>query len=241
MNDTEIVAEDTVDTVILGDDSMMRSENLFKVLFFTCLISLVLLFLRLIYQIYKKMTNGKGSLLTNSKPFKMMVSSTFKGMDSTGSGEVSKDELYAGLLLIHLKLSKFVGAPACYPPVKDTCDGMFEAADHDHSGGIDEEEFSSIMAVCCGQIMSRMVAYYLVVMLGVPYTAAKVVDLLPIENGSIWEKLTETIVGFAIFSLAIPLLWNKIDESSRKSLVKKKDNPAETSNGVKKEATKKTN
>lgn len=74
----------------------------------------MLLFFRLIYQIYKKMTNGKGSLLTNSKPFKMMVSSTFKGMDSTGSGEVTKDELYAGLLLIHLKLSKFVGAPACY-------------------------------------------------------------------------------------------------------------------------------
>lgn len=118
---------------------------------------------------------------------------------------------------------------------------MFEAADHDHSGGIDEEEFSSIMAVCCGQIMSRMVAYYLVVMLGVPYTAAKVVDLLPIENGSIWEKVTETIVGFAIFSLAIPLLWNKIDESSRKSLVKKEDKPAASSNGVKKEATKKTN
>lgn len=127
------------------------------------------------------------------------------------------------------------------PPVKDTCDGMFEAADHDHSGGIDEEEFSSIMAVCCGQIMSRMVAYYLVVMLGVPYTAAKVVDLLPIENGSIWEKVTETIVGFAIFSLAIPLLWNKIDESSRKSLVKKEDKPAPSSNAVKKEATKKTN
>mmetsp|Transcript_44313 Transcript_44313/g.106755 ORF Transcript_44313/g.106755 Transcript_44313/m.106755 type:complete len:243 (+) Transcript_44313:159-887(+) len=242
MDDTEVVIEETVEQLFVADDSMLRSENLFKVLFFTCFITWVLLFFRLIYQIYKKMTTGEGSVLTNSKPFKMMVTSTFKGMDSTGSGEVTKDELYAGLLLIHLKLSKFVGAPACYPPVKDTCDGMFEAADHDHSGGIDEQEFSSIMAVCCGQIVSRMIVYYLIVILGVPYVAEKVVDLLPIENGSHWETVTETIVGFIIFSFAIPLLWNYIDESSRKKLVKKEDKPAASSNGTKNAATaKKTN
>mmetsp|Transcript_44312 Transcript_44312/g.106754 ORF Transcript_44312/g.106754 Transcript_44312/m.106754 type:complete len:120 (+) Transcript_44312:106-465(+) len=119
---------------------------------------------------------------------------------------------------------------------------MFEAADHDHSGGIDEQEFSSIMAVCCGQIVSRMIVYYLIVILGVPYVAEKVVDLLPIENGSHWETVTETIVGFIIFSFAIPLLWNYIDESSRKKLVKKEDKPAASSNGTKNAATaKKTN
>ncbi|CAJ1968032.1 unnamed protein product [Cylindrotheca closterium] len=244
-NDTSVVAvvEETVEDEVTSsqdDTSMMRNEILFKVLFYTSAVSFVLLFFRLIYQIVKKITSGKnGNLLTNSKPFKMMVSSTFKSMDNTGNGEVTKDELYAGLLLIHLKLSKFVGAPACYPPIKTTCDGMFEAADHDNSGGIDEEEFSSIMAVCCGQIMSRMVVYYLIVILGVPYTAAKVVDILPIENGSHWETVTETIVGFAIFSLAIPLVWNFIDEASRKKLVKKEDKPAAPtkSNGVPQEVT----
>ena len=35
-------------------------------------------------------------------------------MDSTGNGEVTKDELYAGLLLVHLNLAKFAGAAACY-------------------------------------------------------------------------------------------------------------------------------
>ena len=119
---------------------------------------------------------------------------------------------------------------------------MFEAADHDNSGGIDEQEFSSIMAVCCGQIMSRMIVYYLIVMLGVPYVAQKVVDMLPIEEGSYWEMVTETVVGFAIFSFAIPLVWNYIDESSRKKLEKKDDKPA-TSNGAKdsKATAKKTN
>lgn len=236
MNDTEVGAAE-IDK-LMNDDSLMRSENLFKALFFVSVISFVLLVFRLLYQIYKKMTTGEGSILTDSKPFKMMISSTFQSMDRTGNGEVTKDELYAGLLLIHLKLSKFVGAPACYPPVKDTCDSMFEAADHDHSGGIDEGEFASIMKVCCGQMMSRMMMYYLFVMLGVPFLSEKIVDLLPIENGSYWEMVTENIVGFLIFSFAIPLVWNWIDESSTKKLVKKDGKPAPSKA---KETSKKTN
>lgn len=128
--------------------------------------------------------------------------------------------------------------PLSQPPVKDTCDGMFEAADHDHSGGIDEGEFASIMKVCCGQIMSRMMMYYLFVMLGVPFLSEKIVDLLPIENGSYWEMVTENIVGFLIFSFAIPLVWNWIDESSTKKLVKKDGKPAPSKA---KETSKKTN
>jgi len=54
------------------------------------------------------------NMLTESRPFQMMVESTFKSMDRTGNGHVSKDELYAGLLLVHLKLAKFAGAAACY-------------------------------------------------------------------------------------------------------------------------------
>jgi hypothetical protein len=33
---------------------------------------------------------------------------------SPGQDEISKDELYQGLLLVHLKLAKFAGAAACY-------------------------------------------------------------------------------------------------------------------------------
>lgn len=163
----------------------------------------------------------------------MMVESTFASMDNTGNGEVTKDELFAGLLLVHLKLAKFAGAPACYPPGKPTVDKLFDAADHDQSGGIDQEEFSSIMAVSCAQIMSRMVMYYLILMLFVPFAAAQIVNFLPIEDGSIWEKLTETIVGFVMFSVAIPVVWNAIDDASRKNLEKK--TPTATATAEKKE------
>jgi len=246
MNETEQVLIDETINKITTDDGMMKTESLFKGLFFVSIVTFVILLFRLIYQLYKKMTSKPNeSMLTDSKPFKMMVSSTFKSMDNTGNGEVTKDELYAGLLLIHLKLSKFVGAPACYPPVKETCDSMFHAADHDSSGGIDEGEFSSIMGACCGQIASRMIVYYLIVMLGVPFVAQKCVDILPIEEGSYFEMVTETVVGFIIFSVAIPVVWNYIDESSRRSL-EKKDNKAasgSSSNGLTslKETPKKTN
>eukprot|EP00980_Cylindrotheca_fusiformis_P020463 scaffold7514_cov67-Cylindrotheca_fusiformis.AAC.3 len=142
-------------------------------------------------------------------------------MDDAKRGEVSKDQLYSGLLLVHLKLAKFAGAPACYPPAKPTVDTLFDAADHDGSGGIDQEEFSSIMAVSCAQILSRMVMYYLILMLFVPFASTQIVNFLPIDEGSILEKLTESIVGFIMFSVAIPVVWNAIDDASRKNLEKK--------------------
>jgi hypothetical protein len=142
-------------------------------------------------------------------------------MDSTGNGEVTKDELYAGLLIVHLKLAKFAGAAACYPPNKPTCDKLFDAADHDYSGTIDKEEFVSIMAVCCAQILSRMVMYYLILLLFVPYASAQIVDSLFIPNGSYLESLLETIVGFAMFYIAVPVAWDFIDELSRSKLEQK--------------------
>jgi hypothetical protein len=34
-------------------------------------------------------------------------------VDADKSGDITLDEMYAGLLLIHLKLAVYVGAPAC--------------------------------------------------------------------------------------------------------------------------------
>jgi len=163
------------------------------------------------------------NMLTESKPFKLMVESTFKSVDRTGNGQVTKDELYAGLLLIHLKLAKFAGAAACYPPEKSVCDTLFDAADHDKSGGIDQEEFVAIMGVCCAQILSRMMFYYLILLLFVPYFSANIVDALWIPNGGYLEMIMETIIGFLMFYIAVPIAWDFVDDLSRKELEKKED------------------
>ena len=44
----------------------------------------------------------------------MLVKHAFGVVDSNGTGEVGKAELYAGLLLVHLKLAKHAGPAACY-------------------------------------------------------------------------------------------------------------------------------
>jgi hypothetical protein len=98
------------------------------------------------------------------------------------------------------------------------CDQLFDAADVDHSGGIDQQEFSHILAVLCAQILFRMAVYYVVLILLVPFVAAKVVDhagsLIP--NGSYLEMAAEQTIGLATFFGAIPFIWNIIDEGASK-------------------------
>ena len=54
------------------------------------------------------------NVLTRSKAFQKLVDATFKSMDEDGHGSITKDELYAGVLMIHLKVAKFAGSAACY-------------------------------------------------------------------------------------------------------------------------------
>ena len=53
-------------------------------------------------------------MLTRSKAFQKLASMTYDLMDTDKSGEIDKVELYAGLLMVHLKLAKYAGAAACY-------------------------------------------------------------------------------------------------------------------------------
>jgi hypothetical protein len=104
------------------------------------------------------------------------------------------------------------------PPTRDVCDTLFDAADHNNSGGIDKHEFVKIMGICCAQILSRMLVYYLILVLLVPVLAAKVVDIGKIPSGSYQEKAAEQVVSMSLFYVAIPFLWDYIDEFSQKGL-----------------------
>ena len=58
-------------------------------------------------------------MLTRSKPFQTLLKKTFEQVDTAKNNEVDKTELYAGLLMVHLKLAKFAGPAACYVSVYD--------------------------------------------------------------------------------------------------------------------------
>jgi hypothetical protein len=159
-----------------------------------------------------------GNYLTRSKAFQTLVKKTFEQVDTAKNDEVDKNELYAGLLMVHLKLAKFCGPAACYPPSKEACDKLFDAADADQSGGISCEEFSRILGVLCAQIMFRMLVYYLVLILFVPFLSSRVVDFLKIDNGSYLEMAAEQAISMSVFFGAIPTIWNTIDEGAREKV-----------------------
>ena len=52
--------------------------------------------------------------MTRSRAFKKVSDYSFSVCDNDKTGEVAKTELYAGVLLVHLKLAKYAGPAACF-------------------------------------------------------------------------------------------------------------------------------
>jgi hypothetical protein len=57
--------------------------------------------------------SSSSSWLTRTKYFQKAIDSSFEMIDVDKSGDVSLEELYAGLLHIHLNMAVYVGPPAC--------------------------------------------------------------------------------------------------------------------------------
>jgi hypothetical protein len=96
---------------------------------------------------------------------------------------------------------------------------LFDAADTDRSGGINRIEFARIVGALCAQILSRMLVYYVVLILCVPYVSTKVVDLMGVPSGSYMEMAAEKVVYTALWMLVIPNVWNTIDERTQRRIV----------------------
>ncbi|VEU38848.1 unnamed protein product [Pseudo-nitzschia multistriata] len=154
---------------------------------------------------------GCERFLTRTRLFQAAVSAAFDFCDDSGDGIVDESELYAGLLLVHLNLAKYAGPSACYPPTRAVCDRLFILADRDRSGGIDRNEFCCIVEILCAQILSRMLVYYVVLILAVPVLATFVVKSIGIPSNTYFELVIRESVSSAVFFVAVPLLWNMID------------------------------
>lgn len=57
---------------------------------------------------------SKGNILTRSKPFKALVDRVFKACDTSKTGNISKTDLYIGLLSVHITLARYAGPAACF-------------------------------------------------------------------------------------------------------------------------------
>lgn len=83
--------------------------------------------------------------ITRSYHFKKLCRYVFDICDKNKTGAINSTELYAGVLLVHLTLAKYAGPAACYPASRETVEELFKASDDDDSGGIDKEEFETIV------------------------------------------------------------------------------------------------
>jgi hypothetical protein len=179
--------------------------------------------------------------LTRTSAFQRHCRWAFTVCDGDGTGRIQKAELYAGILLVHLELAKYAGSAACYPPSRQTVEGLFDASDDDNSGFIDQDEFQQIMVICCAQITGRIVAFYAVLILLVPRMTGVVVHGFLALDDSMgwgvgktgiyvpggewlemvfnWGQIGEQVVYLALFFLVIPTVFNWIDKSSQQAAV----------------------
>jgi hypothetical protein len=99
------------------------------------------------------------------------VVNKFKSIDIDGSGTIDKDELYLGVLMVHLELAKYVGPSACQPASRPYVDTLFDSMDVDGNGHLDLDEFSTIMIILCSEITSRVFLQWSMTLMLIPFIA----------------------------------------------------------------------
>mmetsp|Transcript_39190 Transcript_39190/g.71784 ORF Transcript_39190/g.71784 Transcript_39190/m.71784 type:complete len:475 (-) Transcript_39190:117-1541(-) len=115
-----------------------------------------------------KLLKSKKSWLTQTEYFQKAIDSSFDMIDVDKSGDVSLEELYAGLLLIHLKLAVYAGAPACRPASKEYVTEIFHLLDTDDSGTLGKEEFAEVIKILYSQVFTRIVIHWCLTLMIVP-------------------------------------------------------------------------
>jgi hypothetical protein len=124
----------------------------------------------------RKWSSSSSHILKKTPPFQRLCRSAFAIVDSDKSGQVDKQELYTGLLLVHLRLAAYVGPAACRPVTRDQADTLFDLMDVDHSGTISEQEFGEVMIVLCSSIVSRVVLLFTMTIFLIPILARNILS-----------------------------------------------------------------
>jgi hypothetical protein len=173
--------------------------------------------------------SSKGNILTRTKLFSNLTKWSFEQCDLNHTQHINRDELYTGILLVHLQLAKYAGVAACYPPSRNAINKLFDASDHNQSGYIEEMEFTNIMIVACTQITSRIFVYYTIIVISVPYITGQLIrtllnvdqylgfqnDIQWLESILTYGKIVETTLSFLVFFILVPYIFDFIDSYFR--------------------------
>jgi hypothetical protein len=149
----------------------------------------------------KKIPPTPYSLLTQSKLFQDMVHNAFDLVDQDGRGFVDEKELYAGLLLIHLKLGMVVGPAACRTISRERCKAVFEKFDVEERGYLNREEFGKVMVFVFSNVLCRLVVQWSMTIVIVPLAAQEILDWANWLNSNV--NYTATVLEDRVW----PVSW----------------------------------
>jgi hypothetical protein len=183
--------------------------------------------------------------LVESAAFKGLSEWAFSVCDSEGDGKIHREELYTGVLLVHLHLAKYVGVAACQPLNRTQVGELFDtAASHNNAKTIGQREFEDIVMYSCAQIGYRIGVYYSMLLVLAPFLTGRLLRAarffknalqLELHFGGHWgpwfeplwavgEWLVEHTVSVSMFVLAVPWAFTKIDPYTRR-LIKPRKKP----------------
>ena len=140
----------------------------------------------------KQKLNESKSWLTSTKYFQRIIDKSFNMIDVDGSGDITLEELYAGLLLIHLQMAAYVGAPATKPASLEYVTEIFQLLDVDNSGVLGKDEFTTVMKILYSQVFTRIALSMSITLLVVPLTTSYIVKS---HIGMYYSALGQRIVG----------------------------------------------
>jgi len=98
----------------------------------------------------------KADGLAKFKLFRYLSKYVFDEIDTDKSGGVDEQELYTGLLLLHLYLASYLGPAAAKPASRQKVSLVFHMMDKNKNGILEEDEFLHAMAILCSHLVSRL-------------------------------------------------------------------------------------
>ena len=117
------------------------------------------------------------NFIVRSERFQKLVQYVFDSADLNGTGKICREELYCGLIMIHLKLAAYVGPAACRVAAREYVYEIFDVLDRDKNGYLEREEFGVVMALFGSQILTRVLLQLGMTLLIVPIVAQYVLDI----------------------------------------------------------------